>query len=360
MADELEDKVAELDTAVTGLKADLETVSNSVQEIFDQLEVMADLLQSGGLRITGDADITGDLGVGGTISGTLANATVDGDVLADNAVTAVKIRDGVVGTAELANDAVTAAKIGNNQVGNSELAANAVTAAKIKDGEITTNELADNAVTAAKIRDGQVGTNELADNAVNAAKIRNGEVGASELANNAVVAAKIRDRQVTNTKLSNRALERISHPTGSSHVMIKTPGFFHVEAKEMHFGTGVSGNLLGNAFLTEEGNDLVINRLGHFGEIKIRGLASASSASWKTEIADLSLADAEQLVDQLRPRRYRARRDDEREPRLGFIAEETPSPLSTSEKDALYLDGILSALVAVVKDLRRQLGEIRG
>ncbi len=70
--------------------------------------------------------------------------------------------------------------------------------------------------------------------------------------------------------------------------------------------------------------------------------------------------EAEPLIGALTPRTFRAKQDALRRSRAGFIADEVPSLLSTSGKDALYLDGILSVLVAVVKDLRRQLAEVRG
>ena len=68
-------------------------------------------------------------------------ATVNNSNLADDSVTAAKIKDGEVGTAELAADAVTAAKIKNGEVGTAELANNSVTTAKIN-GTIPDNKIA--------------------------------------------------------------------------------------------------------------------------------------------------------------------------------------------------------------------------
>lgn len=54
-------------------------------------------------------------------------------ITADDWVTASRIADGAVGTAQIANDAVTTAKIAASAVGSTEIANDAVTSAKIAD-----------------------------------------------------------------------------------------------------------------------------------------------------------------------------------------------------------------------------------
>lgn len=362
MAEELEN-VPELQAQVNALKTQLdllgETLNARIDEIAGMLgelamsnderskevEAIASALSTGGLTVNGDADISGTLSVGEHIRGPLAAKSVDNAEIADNAITAVKIRDGEVGTNELANGAVTAAKIGGGQVGTNELANNAVTAAKIRDGQVGTNELANNAVTAAKIGDGQVGTNELANNAVTAAKIKNGQVGRNEIANNAV----------NNDKLANKALTAI---TGTGE------GAFSIRCHDLKIGGKRSPNL--RRALVDHADRLTVNWENDWPKVVINGrevviknLANGSSRSFKDDIDDVPLITAREVLAGLRPRLYRMRADDGRQLRFGFIAEETPLCCATPEQDAIYLDGILSALVAVVRDLDQRLPAVK-
>ena len=103
------------------------------------------------------------------------------DELANNAVTAAKIKDGSVGTDELANDAVTAAKIATGSVDNAKIANGAVNAVKISDRSVGNAKLADNSVTTAKIANGSVGNAKIVNDAVNGSKIADNSVSINNL-----------------------------------------------------------------------------------------------------------------------------------------------------------------------------------
>lgn len=72
----------------------------------------------------------------------LANNSVSALKLKDGAVTATKFGTGAVTTAVLADDAVTAIKIAPGAVGNSEIAANSVATGQIQDDAVTVDKLA--------------------------------------------------------------------------------------------------------------------------------------------------------------------------------------------------------------------------
>jgi hypothetical protein len=209
----------------------------------------------GSLKVSGSAEIGGNLTIAGSVSGTnlfgtdqIRNNAVtagklqsDAAVDANRAVTASHIRDGAVtasklaalsvGPAALQDGAVTAAKIADGSVSTADLANNAITAAKLQSDAavdanraVTTNHLRDGAVTAAKLGGLSVGIGAIQDGAVTAAKIANGSVGTAELANlavtepklasgavstrtipdNAVTAAKIADDSISMAKLHKR------------------------------------------------------------------------------------------------------------------------------------------------------------
>ena len=108
------------------------------------------------------------------------------DQLAEQGVTATKIRDAAVKTAKIDNLQVTTEKINDS----------AIVTAKILDANITETKLANNAVTTAKIADGNVTTTKVANQAIVTDKI----------ADNAVTTAKMTDANVTTAKVANAAI----------------------------------------------------------------------------------------------------------------------------------------------------------
>ena len=129
-------------------------------------------------------------------TGQIITGQIKTDMIEDNAVTTVKIKDANVTAAKLAADAVTTVKIKDANVTAAKLAADAVTTAKIADKNVTTEKLADNAVTTAKITDANVTTAKIADKNVTTEK----------LADSAVTTAKITDANVTSAKIADSAI----------------------------------------------------------------------------------------------------------------------------------------------------------
>jgi hypothetical protein len=88
-------------------------------------------------RITGVVNTTIVVPPSGAAGGDLAGSTYPNPIVANNAITTVKLTD----------NAVTSAKILDATVASADLANNAVTTAKITDGAVTGNKLANTAVT---------------------------------------------------------------------------------------------------------------------------------------------------------------------------------------------------------------------
>ena len=140
--------------------------------------------------------VTTDTELAGDVTGPL-NTTL----IANDAVTTVKIKDLnvttgklallAVDTAQIANLAVTAAKIAANTITKDQIANDAVTTLKILDANVTADKLAADAVTTDKIKNLEVTTAKLADDSVTADK----------LAADAVVAASIVDGSIPIDKL---------------------------------------------------------------------------------------------------------------------------------------------------------------
>ena len=150
--------------------------------------------------------------VGGDLSGTVGNAQlvancVTGTELANNAIAAVHIANGVIGRSKFIAGTILNDDIGSSaNIAGSKLANGTITSTQILDGTIVAGDLASNAVTSIKILDGNVTTNKLADGAVTSTKIADGNVGSTQLGTNAVTTIKITDANVTTAKIADNAV----------------------------------------------------------------------------------------------------------------------------------------------------------
>ena len=82
-----------------------------------------------------------------------------------------------------------------------------------------------------------------------------------------------------------------------------------------------------------------------------------SSRDSKEQIAELSAADALAAVMQLEPVtfRYKAEQDEDY---IGFIAEDVPSLLATSDRESLSAMDVVAALTRVVQEQQRRIEEL--
>ena len=120
-------------------------------------------------------------GAGSTTLAGDVNGPSASNVIANNAVTSIKILDGTVATGDIANSAITTALILDGTVGTADLADNSVTSVKILDGTIVAQDIANNAITSSKILDGTIVTADIAVGGVTSTNILNGTILGADL-----------------------------------------------------------------------------------------------------------------------------------------------------------------------------------
>lgn len=160
-----------------------------------------DLAFAGGAGPAGGA-LTGNypnpqLGVEVVNTANLANGAVGTERIANDAVTADKIRAGAVNVDKIADRAIIGVKIALGTIGQSELADGAVTTNKIENGTVSESKLINSSVTVDKIAAGAVTESKLASFAVTTGKIARGVVGMDEITDGAIISSKLASKSVT-------------------------------------------------------------------------------------------------------------------------------------------------------------------
>lgn len=131
----------------------------------------------------------------------IANAAIELNKLADNAVSTAKLIDSSVETLKLADVAVTEAKVATGAISTLKLGDLAVTNAKLAALSVDAAKLANLAVTTAKLALGAVTTDILANLAVDASKLADEAVANAKLAPGSVTTTKIADANITTAKI---------------------------------------------------------------------------------------------------------------------------------------------------------------
>jgi hypothetical protein len=107
--------------------------------------------------------------------------------------------------------------------------------------------------------------------------------------------------------------------------------------------------------LVDDTNQLVLNYAADWpkmyidGETRIPKLVQPSSGALKKDIRPMTGAEAKAIVDALDPVSFRWKGDNEAT-RLGFIAEDCPDAVTTTDRDAIFVSHIVAALTRVVRD----------
>ena len=164
----------------------------------------------------------------------LADNTISGTIIADNAVTAVHIATNAISGTLIADNAVTTVHIAENNVTGTSIVQNAVTATQIATNAINTLQIADVQVTSAKIAnnailtqhidDNQVDSDQLADNCVTAAQIADGSITATQLGANSVTLAKMASLTRGSVLIGNSSADVTALGVGSNGQVLKSDG----------------------------------------------------------------------------------------------------------------------------------------
>jgi hypothetical protein len=107
--------------------------------------------------------------------------------------------------------------------------------------------------------------------------------------------------------------------------------------------------------LVDNTDALVLNYGPDWPKTTIDGLctilrpAAGCSAALKKDVEPMSSADATAIVNELDPVTFRWIKDD-KDRRLGFIAEDCPESVTTPDRDGIFIVDVVAALTKVVRD----------
>jgi Chaperone of endosialidase len=111
---------------------------------------------------------------------------------------------------------------------------------------------------------------------------------------------------------------------------------------------------------------LVINYQGNYkngvkieGNVQITGvLTNASSIALKENIAELSSQEAMATLQGLNAIKYNYKADEQKEQRIGFIAEEVPDLVANSERDRLSVMDIVAVLTKAMQEQQKSIMQL--
>lgn len=250
-----------------------------------------------------------------------------------------KITASSIGGGQLANGAVTGTKIANTTITGGKIATGAITAEKISASAVTTDKISASAITSAKISAGAITSDKLTAGAVTTDKLTAGAVSADKIAAGAVTSNKIAANTITADKMNVTDLKAISATIGAWQ--IDNNGFTNrdnawVTPSEISCGkyggtlVGMRGKGTGDdsGYLevgTNNGSDCI--RVGRDYIRKYDAVGNATPVAWdesdrrlKKNIENLSLSEAINLIQNVRPRKFEMKETSG--VRYGFIAQE--------------------------------------
>lgn len=198
----LAQQISQLQTAINGNTASIQTNATTVDGLSAQYTVKVDV--NGHVAGFGLASET----INGTVKSTFiidanAFAVIDTSNGMSTPVTPFLVENGVVymenvviagalianasiTTAQIANAAITNALIANQSVTNAHIVNGTITQANLGNAIIGTAQIQNAAITSAKIGNAQIGSAQIADLSVQSAHIANLAVGTTQVANNAI------------------------------------------------------------------------------------------------------------------------------------------------------------------------------
>jgi hypothetical protein len=114
----------------------------------------------------------------------------------------------------------------------------------------------------------------------------------------------------------------------------------------------------GSAVDLESNNaDLYINNNNR--PVHIRNLMQGSSRECKEDIVELSCEEATQILDGLNPITFRFKGDEHFKSHMGFVAEEVPTSVATSDQKGFSPIAIITVLTKVVKEQQEMISALQ-
>lgn len=335
--------------------------------------------------------------------------------IVDGAVTSSKIVDGGVTSSKLGNGAVTSSKLGDGAVTSSKIVDGGVTSSKLVDGAVTSSKIADGGVTSSKIASGQVvkSINSLRDNVTLAAgdnigisqsgssltitafggggggntldqayneggpgagRTINADAGTVQIAgpdgldvNGHLFVGRLRTSSTTlkeplqiRAKGTQEGLIAFEDPNGNKKWHLEqnfggnTPGLNFVETSVADFRLFIRPG--GNVGI---GTGTPTARLHVIGNILATGtITPGSSRALKENIQALSVEEAIASVEDLKPVKFNYKAERNGEVHLGFIAEDVPDLVATSDRQGVDPMDIVALLTKVVQEQQRAIRKL--
>jgi hypothetical protein len=186
--------------------------------------------------VTGPASITiGPITPAMVVAQELLDGIVTEVKLADQAVSAVKVKLAAIGTAQIAGNAVTLAQLADGSVNGSKILGNAIAPVHLSLGAVTGPAIAAESVSTAALMAGAVTADRVAANTLTAGQIAANAIGTDELAANSVVAGKVAANTITGNEI-------LGNSIGAAHLVAGA-----VQAGKIAAGAVTAGTLAAGA-----------------------------------------------------------------------------------------------------------------
>ena len=110
--------------------------------------------------------------------------------------------------------------------------------------------------------------------------------------------------------------------------------------------------------LLVNGGEIVVNNLSVGGTVSASDFLLSSSAEIKDNIIDLSNPEALEVLEHLSQVKFNYKADEAKKAQIGFIAEDVPRSVASSDGQGISLTNIVSVLARVVKEQQKTINAL--
>jgi hypothetical protein len=106
-------------------------------------------------------------------------------------------------------------------------------------------------------------------------------------------------------------------------------------------------------------NRIITNKLDVNGIITSNDVSLNSSKELKQNILNISVEEAQQLINKLEPVKFSFKNDPSKKETIGFIAEDVPDVVESNDHKQVHYIGIISAMTKIVQEQQRAIEELK-